>query len=507
MSEKKEPRGGDTNAARNKRHRDHTQAAMRGQDYRVPPQDIDAEQAMLGAMLLDKRCIVDVGGIVAFDHFYRLDHRALFEVLVDLHTDGKPIDIIIVEDELRRREQLEKVGGRDYIIELVNSVPSAANATYYAGLIHETYKRRQAVTLACKLEDAAYDGNGEYPTILSETCERLGRLETDNVKRRNLQATPIVELLSEPEQETEWLVDGLLPAGGFSLLASKPKVGKTTFARCCALAVARNERFLGRACHGGVVLYLGLEDKRSETTKHFRLLGASNEPLHVATEIRNHATALAGLASLVRETKAVLTIVDTLARLIRCEDFNDYAIVTRALEPLTELARETGCHVMALHHAGKDGNRDDGDSPLGSTALFGSVDTLLTLKRTNRGRVLSTRQRYCGDIEPTILTFDPESKRIDLGGTVATVAQADLAQEIMGVLESATEPMTKDEIRESVGGKTVAVGKAVDSLFVNDQVVRIGEGKRGNPYRFRSHSAPLKGGMGTESGNGDGPPF
>ena len=93
-------------------------------------------------MLLDKGCIVDVCSILNAGCFYRLDHRVLFEALVDLHTGGDPIDIIVLEDELRRRKQIEQVGGRDYLIELVNSVPSAANAVHYAGVVREKHTDR-----------------------------------------------------------------------------------------------------------------------------------------------------------------------------------------------------------------------------------------------------------------------------------------------------------------------------------------------------------------------------
>ncbi|MBM3948243.1 MAG: AAA family ATPase [SAR202 cluster bacterium] len=88
--------------------------------------------------------------------------------------------------------------------------------------------------------------------------------------------------MSEPHEEARWLWEGMMPWGGLSVLAAKPKVGKSTFARNLALAVSRGEPFLGRATHQGPVVYLGLEEKRSEVESHLRALGADgSEVIHI----------------------------------------------------------------------------------------------------------------------------------------------------------------------------------------------------------------------------------
>ncbi len=94
--------------------------------------------------------------------------------------------------------------------------------------------------------------------------------------------TKLGDLLNEPEDPAQWLVDGLLPESGFSLLVAKPKVGKTTFARNLALHVAQGQNFLGRKTQQGPVIYLALEEKRAEVRKHFRDMGATGaEDIHV----------------------------------------------------------------------------------------------------------------------------------------------------------------------------------------------------------------------------------
>src|SRR5207237_415835 len=92
-----------------------------------------------------------------------------------------------------------------------------------------------------------------------------------------LRFTPMREFLAEPDEQVMWLVEDHLPAGGDSLLVAKPKVGKSTLARCLALAVARGEEFLGCKTTQGAVFYLALEEKRSEVRAHFRAMGARDD--------------------------------------------------------------------------------------------------------------------------------------------------------------------------------------------------------------------------------------
>lgn len=211
----------------------------------------------------------------------------------------------------------------------------------------------------------------------------------------SLPLTSLRDLLNEPEELLAWLVDKVLPAGGFSLLVGKPKSGKSTLARVLALAVALARGFLDRATTQGPVIYLALEEKRSEVKKHFRDMGATGEEEIYIYAASVPVDALQQIRVVVEEKKPVLLIIDPLFKLTRIKDGNDYAQVTQVLEPLLILARETNTHVLCVHHAGK-GEREGGDSILGSTAIFAAVDTALLLKRTERYRTISSIQRSGG---------------------------------------------------------------------------------------------------------------
>ncbi len=478
-------------------------------DVRTLPQDLEAEAAVLGCCLADGACIPRVQKVLGIKSFAQPEHAEIFVALLDLHYAGKPIDLILLEDQLGPK-RLEAVGGRDYLLELWESIPSAANVEYYARIVAEKAECRAAIAAAWRLQNAAYDpnSNGEYITALHgvrELLETQTAVESDSPR---LKATPIADALAEPQEPTPYLVDGLLPSGGSALLVGKPKAGKTTTARCLALAVARGERFIGRACHGGPVLYLGLEDKRAETIGHFRRLGAASESLYIVTDpaAADYRAAIADVGATIRQTGAVLAVVDTLGRLIRADDWNDYAEVNRKLEPLIAVTRQTGCCILALHHAGKDGDgRDAGDAVLGSTGLFGSCDSLIVQRRDREGRrIIETRQRYGADMEATVLAWDADRKAVDLGGTVAADIRADLARTITETLAAVGEPMTKAAIRESVAADANTVTEVLNELFTIGRIDRLGTGKRGDPFLY-AVCAPIGGIRQSETGEaGDG---
>src|SRR3989338_2996159 len=104
---------------------------------RLPPQNIEAEQSLLGALLIDKDAIIKIADIVHPDDFYKDTHRMIFEVMLELFRDRQPIDLLSLGNRLDEKKQLETVGGRSYLIELSNIVPTAAHVSHYAQIIQK----------------------------------------------------------------------------------------------------------------------------------------------------------------------------------------------------------------------------------------------------------------------------------------------------------------------------------------------------------------------------------
>lgn len=327
------------------------------------------------------------------------------------------------------------------------------------------------------------------PSMLQKTEQDLERLKAEEAEEETEQKpngftlTKLCDLLSEPEELVDWLIDGLLPAGGFSVLAGKPKAGKSTLARNLALAVAQGGSLLGRLTQRGPVVYLALEEKRSEVRKHFQAMGATGEEEIYIYASTAPADAIKQIRAVAEERKPVLVIIDPLFRLARVKDSNDYAQVTQALEPLLSLARETGAHVLCVHHASK-GERQDGDSILGSTAIFAAVDSALIMKRSDRYRTIKSIQRYGEDLEESTLRFDAQTRTVTLGESKEREEVIRMRDAMVACLQEQEGDQTEAEIDEEVEGKTTYKRKALRELVGEERVERRGQGSRGDPFRY-----------------------
>jgi AAA domain len=237
-------------------------------------------------------------------------------------------------------------------------------------------------------------------------------------------------------------VSDLRSRNGLAAVVDAQRKQISTLARYLAFCVATGTTFLGHRTTEGVVWYLVLEDKRSEVRRHFRALGATGrESLRFL--FGGEHDLLPKLRNLALREHPACIIVDTLQRLVKAKDLNDYAEVTDKLTPIMELARATGATLILVHHAGK-ADRAGIDTVLGSTALAGSVDNIFLLNRTDRYRLLSSIQRIGSDLEETVIALDGAGHiSAGLGRHDADVAHLERA--MRAVLENAGGPMTRAE--------------------------------------------------------------
>jgi hypothetical protein len=303
-------------------------------------------------------------------------------------------------------------------------------------------------------------------------------------RKHNFNLVSAASIVSKPFTEAHWIWVGVLPEGGMSLLAAKPKVGKTTFALGLSVAIARGEAFLGRETKQAAVVYLALEEKQSEIQKRLAAMGVSEEPLFFHFGLAP-SKGINQVDALVAQTGGGLLVVDTLQKLARVKDLNDYARVTKKLEPLLAVARSRNCHIILLHHAGKDNDRTDGDEILGSTALLGAVDTGILLKKRQHGRTFSTIQRYGEDIPETVFTLG-ENFSITGGEALKDAQNAETWEKIRSLLE-AQPGLREEDILEHIKGSKANASAALRWALNQEPplVERWGDGKRGDPFRYQ----------------------
>ncbi len=305
----------------------------------------------------------------------------------------------------------------------------------------------------------------------------------------------LAEVFAKPEEQVPYLVEGMLISGGTSILGAKPKAGKTTLCRQLALSVARGEPFLGFRTAKGPVLYLALEEKESEVKKHFKAMGAlGDEPIYIYAASAPQAV-LQELRAFVEVYKPMLVITDTLFRAARVKDSNSYSEVTNALEAISDLARETGAHMMCVHHMSKV-ERDDADGILGSTAITGAFDSILMMNRKKDVRSLKTIQRYGQDMEETALSFDERTRRISLGQTTKENDSQEIARDLLDFSRECGPSFKIDDLK----GFPVTRQKkltALHNLVRSGHLLLSGKGGRGSPYVYSLNPNAPDGGQAT----------
>lgn len=308
-------------------------------------------------------------------------------------------------------------------------------------------------------------------------------------REKGYQLQRVGDLLAEPPEEHAWLVENLFVMGGTSLTGAKPKVGKSTLLRSLAFCICRGLPFLGRTTVKGPVIYLAIEEKKAEVVQRFREMGCTDED---EIYIHTGSTPIEALESLrpeIEQLKPVLVIVDPLFKWVKVPDASDYAKVSGALEPVIDLSRETGAHFALSHHLGK-GDREDGDSVLGSTAIFGAVDTLLVLRKSSEQRTARSTNRYGEDLEECVLILDKESSSLTLGGSLESCRIGAAMGSIEELLRAVPE-LSDEEIRDRIGGNKALTGKALRSGYDDGRFIRTGEGRRGKPYLYSLADIPF----------------
>lgn len=163
---------------------------------RVPPQDLDAEQSVLGGMLLSKDAIADVVEIIKGHDFYRPAHETVYTAILDLYAKGEPADPITVAAELVKRGEITKVGGAPYLHTLVQSVPTAANASYYAEIVHERAVLRRLVEAGTKITQMGYAADGDVDEIVNSAQAEIYAVTEQRTSEDYLPLGDIMEGLS-----------------------------------------------------------------------------------------------------------------------------------------------------------------------------------------------------------------------------------------------------------------------------------------------------------------------
>ena len=225
---------------------------------RVPPQSLEAEQATLGAMLVEREAIARVVDVLDGDDFYSPQHQMLYRVMVDLFNDSDPVDIVTVQARLQDRGQLESVGGTSYLIDLQDAAPTAAAIANYAKIVREKATLRGLIRAGGEIQNLAQQaGDGDVETIVDQAEQVVFAVGERTITPA---FTPIRDLLGETYDridemqeshrpgtglltgydDLDSLISGLQPSD-LIVIAARPSMGKTALALNVATHVAKTQ--------------------------------------------------------------------------------------------------------------------------------------------------------------------------------------------------------------------------------------------------------------------------
>lgn len=218
----------------------------------LPPQNIEAEQAVLGAVFLSPDALADAMEFVEAKDFYRRAHQLLFQAMIDLNDDGEAIDVLTVNNRLEMNNQLDDVGGVAYIAELASSVPTAANVGYYAKLVAEKAVLRRVIAAATNIITQAKEQDEPVADLLEsaerqimEVAENRTQSGFKEISKVLTDSLDEIDKLSQQDEDITGLATGYkdfdhmtagLQPDNLIILAARPAVGKTAF----ALNIAQN---------------------------------------------------------------------------------------------------------------------------------------------------------------------------------------------------------------------------------------------------------------------------
>lgn len=213
---------------------------------RIPPQNLEAEESVLGALLLDKDAIIQVADILRADHFYVDANRYIYEAMSELYEAREPIDVVTLTNQLRKKKKLTEAGGSSYLAKLANSVPTAAHAKHYAQIVKNMYTKRSIIRTSSELTEKAFDEAVEVPSLLDIAEQRIFQLSHSHVSQQFISMKDVLVESFDRLEDLHKNQTGLrgVPTGfsdidtmlsGFQnsnliILAARPGTGKTALA-------------------------------------------------------------------------------------------------------------------------------------------------------------------------------------------------------------------------------------------------------------------------------------
>lgn len=381
---------------------------------RVVPHNLDAERALLGAILLKPESMHDVSVTVYPESFYADKHREIFSAILNIFTKGNPIDLLSVTHKLKDRKVLDRVGGASYLAELVESVPAASNANYYAEVVQDKHVLRGLIHAADDIAEIGYSNPEDVSQAMDQAEKKVYQVTQSPTSQKFI---PIKSALGEAWERLDHLhnskdeirgvqtgfpaLDNLLAGlqkSDLIILAARPSVGKTSF----ALDIARNAACLYKVPVGFFSLEMGsqqlvdrmlaaeakvdawkLRTGKLSTDQEFSLVQEAmgrlaDAPIHIDDQPGNNILKMRSAARRLKNEHGLgLIVVDYLQLMMPTDTKHHDSLVQQVTEisrSLKNMARELDVPVLALSQLSRAVEQRGGKPRLSDLRDSGSIE-------------------------------------------------------------------------------------------------------------------------------------
>jgi replicative DNA helicase len=387
----------------------------KGDHIRIPPQSIEAEQALLGSIMLRPEAVHEVTDIVREDDFYSEKHKIIWRASLELVSKGEPIDLLSLSNKLKDRSELERIGGSSYLSELVSIVPSASNVRHYAGIVQKKSMMRRLIEAGEHITHTGFAESGELEEIIDSAEKKLfdvtnavGSHKFVHLKDTLGEAWERLDRLHNTRDELRGVPTGFKALdnklSGFQksdliILAARPSMGKTSFALDIARMAAVNHNIpvgifsLEMSSQQLVDRMLAAESRvdawKLRTGKNLsvehdfgRIRDAmeklSKAPIYIDDQPGNNILKMRAIARRLKSEKALgLIIVDYLQLMTPVQSLNSDNVVQQVTEisrGLKNLARDLDVPVIALSQLNRAVESRGGKPRLSDLRDSGSIE-------------------------------------------------------------------------------------------------------------------------------------
>lgn len=397
-------------------------------EFRIPPHSLDAEQAVLGSIMLRHDILSDLLDLINEEVFYSERHKIIFRAVVSLHGQNVPIDLLSLKTRLEEQQFLDAIGGSAYLAELVNSVPSASNAQYYAEIVQKKHAMRTLISASEHINQLGYEENGALEEILDQAEKKIFEITGKGHKHRftDIKAAltetwETIDRLHNSKDELRGVPTGFkavddklagLQKSDLIILAARPSMGKTTF----ALDIARHaavdykipvcvfslEMSAAQLAQRMLASESRVDAWKLRTSKNlnendFRFIQdsigrLSDAPIFIDDQPGNNILKMRSFARKLQAEKGLgLIIVDYLQLMVPVQSRNTDNVVQQVTEisrSLKNLARELNVPVLALSQLSRAVEQRGGKPRLSDLRDSGSIeqdaDVVMFIHREDR---------------------------------------------------------------------------------------------------------------------------